>query len=101
MSPFFGIGKTWAYFQEAGNVPRVYESLNSLFKNRDKFSSIGFENYCWNTFWAFSFGDVNLKKGLAGLSCGIFSGKSDIVNCEGKIDVAGTIYRPGWNWRQR
>ena len=32
LSPFLGIGKTWACFHEVGNVPRLLESWNSLLR---------------------------------------------------------------------
>ena len=45
-----------------------------VYKNRGKFRSTGFENYCRNTIRAFGFGGVKLEKGLADFSCGEFNG---------------------------
>ena len=43
-------------------------------KNRGKFRSTGFENYCWNTTRAFGFGGIKLEKVLADFSCGELNG---------------------------
>ena len=43
-------------------------------KNRGKFRSTGFENYCWNTIRAFGFGGVKLEKGSTDYSCGELNG---------------------------
>ena len=43
-------------------------------KNRGKFRSTGFENYCCNTIRAFGFGVVKLEKGLANFTCGELNG---------------------------
>ena len=48
--------------------------LEYAIKNRGKFRSTGFENYCWNTIRTFGFGGVELEKGLADFSYGKLDG---------------------------
>ena len=61
-------------FPRGGKCAKSVGRLEQFVKDRGKFRSTGFENYCCNAIRAFGFGGVKLEKGLANFSRGELNG---------------------------